>query len=325
MSMIKIGLAGAGGMGIVHYMNYRHIAGVRVAAVAGASEKDAAKAGEWGSPFYRSISEMLDAEEIDIVDICTPTYLHASGILESIAGGAHVITEKPLALASADAKAVYEAADLARVQVYAAHVLQFYKQSEALHDIVKSGEYGKPLDAYFFRLSACPSWAAGGWLFDRAKSGLVPFDLHIHDLDLIVSLFGRPLDFQMTCRGGRDKMYPEHYRFNYRYDGVNVTAEAGWLNANIPFMAGWRVYFENAVVTNTDGVVTAYGACSPPKVFDTEEKVLISTGINVPPTGTYLAELEHFLDCYRRNAPSDRVTRGQVITVLELLEEMTSA
>jgi predicted dehydrogenase len=321
--MIKIGLAGAGGMGAVHYENYRHIGGVRVAAVTGVSEKDAAKAAEWGLPFYWNISEMLTAEEIDIVDICTPTYLHASGIRESIAGGRHVITEKPLALRSADAKAVYEAADLAGVQIYTAHVLQFYRQSEILHDIVKSGEYGKPLDAYFFRLSACPSWAEGGWLFDRNKSGLVPFDLHIHDLDLIVSIFGRPLDFKLTSCGGRDKAYPEHYRFNYRYDGVNVTAEAGWLNASIPFTAGWRVYFENAVLTNSDGVVTAYEAGCPSRVFDTEEKVQISTGINVPPTGTYLAELEHFLDCFRRNAPSDRVTREQVITVLELLEEMT--
>jgi predicted dehydrogenase len=323
--MIKIGLAGAGGMGTVHRENYRHIGGVCVAAVAGASERDAKKALEWGLPFYRSIPEMLDAEEIDIVDICTPTYLHGGGIRESIAGGRSVITEKPMALRSIDARTAYEMADATGVQIYVAHVLQFYRQSEVLRGILKSGEYGRPLDAYFYRLSACPRWAMGSWLFERDKSGLVPFDLHIHDLDLIVSLFGRPIDFKAISCGGRDKDYPELYRFSYRYDGLSVTAEAGWLNADMPFSAGWRVYFENAMVTNSDGVVTAYGAGIPPRVFDTEEKILIPTGINVPPTGTYLAELEHFIGCFRRNAPSDIVTREQVITVLELLERMTSA
>jgi predicted dehydrogenase len=320
--MIKIGLAGAGGMGTVHRASYPHIEGARVAAVAGASGLDAEKAREWGLPFYRGIPEMLEAEEIDIVDICTPSHLHGSGIRESIAGGKSVITEKPMALRSIDAKVAYEMADAAGVQIYVAQVLQFYRQSEALREIVQSGEYGRPLDAYFFRLSACPRWAMGGWLFEREKSGLVPFDLHIHDLDLIVSLFGRPLDFKAASCGGRDKGYPELYRFSYRYDGLSVTAEAGWLNADIPFTAGWRVYFENALVANSDGVVTAYAAGAPPRVFDAEEKTLIPTGINVPPTGTYLAELSHFIDCFRRGEPSDRVPREQVIAVLELLEAM---
>ena len=322
--MIRIGLAGAGGMGTVHYMSYRHIGGAGVTAVAGASEQDEAKAREWGLPFYSSIPDMLKAEKIDIVDICTPTYLHGNAMRESIARGKSVITEKPMALRAIDAKVAYEMADAAGVHIYVAHVLQFYRQSEALRGLVRSGEYGRPLDAYFFRLSACPRWAAGGWLFERDKSGLVPFDMHIHDLDLIVSLFGQPLDFRLTSCGGRDKNYQELYRFSYRYDGLMVTAEAGWLNADIPFTAGWRVYFEDALVTNVDGVVTAYGAGTPPKVLDTEEKIKIPTGINVPPTGTYLAELTHFIDCFGRNEPSRIVPRERVITVLELLERMTS-
>jgi predicted dehydrogenase len=322
--MIKIGLVGAGGMGAVHLENYRHIGGARVAAVVGASERDAAKASEWGLPFYRGVQEMLGAEEIDIVDVCTPTHLHPDAIRAGVAGGRHVITEKPMALESGVAKALFDAADAAGVQIYVAHVLQFYRQSEILRGIMASGEYGRPLDAYFFRLSACPRWAEGGWLFDRSKSGLVPFDLHIHDLDLIVSIFGRPLDFKMTRCVGRDRGYSEHCRFSYRYEGMGVAAEAGWLNADIPFTAGWRVCFEGAVVANDGGAVTAYGPGAPPKAFDTEEATLVRTGINVPPTGTYLAELGHFVDCARKGVPSDRVTRGQVLTVLDLLEAMTA-
>lgn len=320
--MIKIGLAGAGGMGTVHRTSFSYIDDAEVVAVVGASEQDASKAREWGLPMFGSISDMLVSADVDIVDICTPTYLHADGIGEAVSFGKPVITEKPMTLSLRDAKAAYEAAEGAGVWIYVAQVLQFYRQSEILRELVKSGEYGKPLDAYFTRLSACPRWARDGWLFDEKKSGLVPYDLHIHDLDLIVSLFGRPNDFSFTGRGRPGVKYREHYRFTYVYDGFNTVAEAGWLNADIPFTAEWRVYFENAVVTNRDGVVAAYKFGEPPKVFDTDEKIKIPTGINVPPTGTYLSELSHFLECWKKNEPSPRIPKEQVLTVLELLENM---
>mgnify|MGYP002231475856 CR=1 FL=1 len=82
----------------------------------------------------------------------------------------------------------------------------------------------------------------GGWLFDKSKSGLVPFDLHIHDLDVIVSLFGVPDRAECRPCGGPAMDSPELYRWEYRCGGVNVMAEAGWLNASVPFTAVWRVY-----------------------------------------------------------------------------------
>lgn len=321
--MTRIGLVGAGGMGTVHHTSFGYIDDAEVVAVVGTSERDAQRAGEWELPLFGTISEMLSAEDVDLVDVCTPTYLHAEQICEALASGKSVITEKPFTLRSEDAKRAYVTAERSGLQIYVAQVLQFYRESEILHELVKSGEYGRPLDAYFMRLSACPRWAQGGWLFDKSKSGLVPFDLHIHDLDLIVSLFGKPEDFRFTSCGGKDKPYPEHYRFRYHYGDWNVIAEAGWLNADIPFTATWRVYFENAMVVNEGGQVIAYQFDREPRVFDTEEKIKIPTGINVPPTGTYLAELTHFLDCHRKGIPSPRVPKDQVIAVLELLERVT--
>ncbi|MDR2780813.1 MAG: Gfo/Idh/MocA family oxidoreductase [Synergistaceae bacterium] len=320
--MIKIGLVGAGGMGTVHYTSFSYIGEAGVAAVVGTSAQDGARAREWGLPMFRSISDMLASADVDIVDICTPTYLHADGIEEAVSFGKSVITEKPMAMTLKDAQTAYEAAERAGTRIYVAQVLQFYRQSEVLRALVEGGEYGAPLDAYFTRLSACPKWARDGWLFDEKKSGLVPYDLHIHDLDLIVSLFGLPKEFSFTSCGRRSVKYREHYRFNYAYDGFNAAAEAGWLNADIPFTAEWRVYFENAAVTNRDGTVTAYKFGEAPRVFDTGEKIKIPTGINVPPTGTYLSELSHFLECWKKDEPSPRIPKEQVLTVLELLENI---
>ncbi|BDF66465.1 dehydrogenase [Oscillospiraceae bacterium] len=318
--MTRIGIVGAGGMGTVHHSNYAHIPDCEVVAVVGASDKDRENAAAWGLPLYATIAEMAAAEDPDVVDVCTPTFLHKAHASEALNLGKNVILEKPCALTKADAAALFDLAEAKGVHLYVAQVVQFTPEITVLRQVLDSGVYGKPLDAVFERLSACPRWAQGGWLFDKTKSGLVPFDLHIHDLDVIVSLFGKPKTVSYTTCGGADKGYAEQYRFTYGYDGMNVVGEAAWFNADIPFTARWRVYFEDGMLINDGQAVTGYRFGEEPKVFDTEEKVKIPTGINVPPTGWYLTELTHFLDCIRAGVPTPRVTREQVLNVLEILE-----
>ncbi|MFR9223736.1 MAG: Gfo/Idh/MocA family protein [Flavonifractor plautii] len=246
--MINIGIVGAGGMGTVHHSNYRHLDGCAVVGVVDPSPAGRERAAQWGVPCYESITDLVDAGGVDVVDICTPTFLHRDNVMESLSLGKTTIVEKPCALTRADAEAMFALAEEKGVNLYVAQVLQFTREVEVLRKLVREGTYGRPLDAVFQRLSARPEWAQGGWLFDKSKSGLVPFDLHIHDLDVIVSLFGVP--DQAECRpcGGPAMDSPELYRWEYRCGGVNVMAEAGWLNASVPFTAVWRVYFENAMV-----------------------------------------------------------------------------
>lgn len=323
--MIKIALVGTGGMGTVHYHNYAQIDDCQVVALVGVAPQSRECAEKWELPLYKDIRSMAQAEQVDVVDVCTPTFLHKQHVLESLSLGYHTITEKPIALHKQDALEMFALADKKGKQLFVAQVLQFTKEIEILHRLVLSGEYGKPLDAYFERLSACPRWAQDGWLFDKEKSGLLPFDLHIHDLDAIVSLFGSPQSFSFTSCGGKDKTYKEHYRFLYNYKDMNVAAEAAWFNADIPFTARWRVYFENAVVINDGTSVVAYRVDKEPYIFNTEDDIQIPTGINLPPTGMFYRELSHFMNCVRKNIPSERVPRQQVLTVVELLEKITNS
>lgn len=324
MKIMNIGLVGVGGMGSVHYVNYQELQGCNVAAVCGNSQRAKDTAAQWGVPCYPTITEMVQNAAIDIVDICTPTYLHHDMVMEAISCGKDVICEKPIALSLADAREMLDAAKQRGCQLYIAQVLQFTKEIDCLRRVLVSGEYGKPLDAYFERLSACPQWAMDGWLFDVNKSGLLPYDLHIHDLDIIVSLFGRPKSYMFTSCQGADKNYPEQFRVSYNYGDFHVGAEAAWFNADIPWTARWRVYFENGMLINDGTTLTAYQFGKEPKVFDTTDEVTVSTGINVPPCGWYYNELGHFLDCARKRIPSPYVTESQLLTVMELLEEISS-
>ena len=320
---MNILLVGLGGMGNAHYLNYQHIEGVRVAAAVGRSAGDEATAKKWNIPLYATITEACEKEAIDLVDVCTPTHLHKPLVIEALNLKKHTITEKPIALKLADAQAMYDAAQANGVQLYVAQVLQFTREVETLREVIADERYGKPLDGHFERLTACPKWSAGGWLLDKEKSGLLPFDLHIHDLDVIVSMFGKPDDLIFTECRGEGRAYAEHYRFLYVYrSGLNVCAEASWFNAAIPFTARWRVYFERGMlICDADGV-TGYDADGGVTKFDVEDPVKVDCGINLGESGWFLRELTHLTDCAKKGEPSPLVPKERILDVLSLLEQI---
>ena len=320
---MNILLVGLGGMGVCHYNNYQMIEGAHVAACVDKSENSRKTAASWGVPLYETITEACAKEAIDVVDVCTPTFMHKPLVLEALSQKKHTICEKPIALSLKDAKEMYDAAEENGVQLYVAQVLQFTREVEVLREVVRGGCYGKPLDGCFERLTACPKWTQGGWLFDKEKSGLLPFDLHIHDLDLIVSMFGKPDDVIFTECAGEGKAYSEQYRFLYVWhNGMNVCAEAAWFNAAIPFTARWRVYFERGMLICDASGVTGYAADGEVTKFDTVEDVVVDCGINLGTTGWFYRELTHLLDCAKKGEPSPFVPRQQILDVLEIIEKV---
>lgn len=320
--MVKAAVVGIGGMGGVHISNMQKIDFVKIEALCDLSPAAKQKADELGVPLYNDITTMLDTQNIDVVCICTPTFLHAEQIRTVLEKGAHVISEKPLALSKQEAKELLALAKGKNLMLFVAHVIRFWNEYAILRDIIKDKRYGNVLDAQFLRLSACPKWVKGGWLFDKHKSGLIPFDLHIHDLDYIISLFGKPKSFSFTSTGNKDKDYKEHYRFRYDYDELTVSAEAAWFNADIPFTMTFRVYFETAVVEYDGDKLMVYSFDFEPQQLNTKEEISIETGINVPATGAYYNELVHFLTCVDTGVDSDMFKDEEIIAVIDILEQI---
>ena len=82
---MRIALVGAGGMGTCHYMNYRHIEGAQVVALVGRGERDRAHAGAVGLAAVYMRGRGESPEQIDLFDVCVPTYLHKAIVLEALA------------------------------------------------------------------------------------------------------------------------------------------------------------------------------------------------------------------------------------------------
>ncbi len=97
---VTVGIVGSGYAAYLHLNAYRKVSGVpvKIKAIADVIEEKARKmAQDYGIEYALSdYRKILDDEGIDVIDICTPPFLHARMINEAIRAGKHVICEKPL-------------------------------------------------------------------------------------------------------------------------------------------------------------------------------------------------------------------------------------
>lgn len=178
MTPLRVGLIGAGLMGRTHARAWTQRPGTLTAVL---TPDDRART--FAEAFRLTACDSLPAllDQVDIVDICTPTPTHAEYAVAAAHAGRHVICEKPVALTLTEADTMIRAAQDGGVRLFIAHVLRFFPQYAAAHAHVQSGAVGQPRALRLSRVSAPP--APGSWLLDEAQSGGVPVDLMIHDLD----------------------------------------------------------------------------------------------------------------------------------------------
>lgn len=319
--MLKAVLVGVGGMGSVHFNAYKNMKNINLAAVCDV-RMDMLKEKTAGMDIklYSDFNEMIKAEKPDIVDICTPTYMHKDMSIAAMESGANVLCEKPMALSAEDCKEVIETAKKTGKLFMAAHVVRFMNAYIYLRNIIKSGKYGKLLRLDMKRVSAIPNWSWENWMLDREKSGHVVVDLMIHDIDFVQDVFGLPQDIKGVYYNMKNMT--NYASFDYIYDGFTVSAETGWYNPDVPFAAGYFALFENGFVELKDALYD----CGEKVDFD-NIKTTGETGINISDVDGYDAEIAYFADCVRSGKAPDMVTpessAASVELALKTIEKMT--
>ncbi|GHU01473.1 oxidoreductase [Spirochaetia bacterium] len=110
METVRFGIIGCGGISPWHANAVKVHPNARLAAV---SDLDAARAEafarQFDVPLHTTADAILESPDIDAVCICTPSGMHASLALRALAGGKHVVVEKPLAITPESLDEVLEA------------------------------------------------------------------------------------------------------------------------------------------------------------------------------------------------------------------------
>lgn len=315
--MLKVGMIGMGGISQSHRKAWAQIPEAQLVAVCDIRPEKAEAAGAaTGANVYTDFDAMLAAEALDILDICLPTYLHAEHAVRALERGIHVVTEKPVSLDRADVARIYGAARANDRRFMVAQVLRFWREYAALKDAIDTGKYGRLLSGSMSRLGNTPGWSWDNWMRDPERSGLVPYDLHIHDLDFLVYALGRPLN--TVCHRARGENQ-DYFSVVYEYPGCFINAEAAWYDCDYPFQASYRFQFERALMEYRGGVLTIHLPGGGTEALP-EEAAAGENGINLPSTNAYYNELRYFTDCVLAGAPCDRVRQEELEAVLDIID-----
>lgn len=313
--MVRVGMVGLGFMGQQHFNIYDGMEGAEVVAVCDKiAERVAPQAPSIGGNIgeateldlsaqarYQCFDEMLKAGGFDVVDICTPTPLHAEMTVNALAAGYHVICEKPMARTLAECDAMIAAAEEAGKFLFIAQCIRFWPEYEVLARMIAAGELGEIKWARFVRQSPPPGWAAEGWLMDPAQSGGALLDLHIHDVDFILSVFGAPNAVFARGMNIISSGAPvDHVETSYLYKDMLCSALGGWVFPDsFPFEMGFQVLGTRGLLefsAGKDPALRCYPREGEPYTPD-----------YVPGTG-YQNELAYFVDCIEAGKAPERVT-----------------
>lgn len=329
MGPMKIGVLGLGFMGSTHLQALARIPNAALAAVMDLDEVRlsgdlSSVHGNLGGPGlrmdfstirkYNSVEAILADPDIEAIDVCLPTFLHAAVTIQALRAGKHVLCEKPMALNGRDADAMLAEADRAGRVLMVAQVLRFFPAYLELSRLVKSGELGQVRSALFRRRTAVPAW--GPWEMDKSKSGGGIFDLLIHDVDQSLHLFGAPEAISSTgheaMADGIDTISSE---FHYPSIG-QVTITGGWFHrGEYPFSMEFTVIGDRGVIEyNSAGrPVTVYWADGRKEPLDPEEK------------DGYQAEIEYFLECCRQRRRPEECPPEESSLAVKLTKLMVDA
>ena len=189
MRKVRIGIIGCGGIANNKHMPaLRKIPEVEMVAFCDIVEERAVKAAaDYGTPdakVYTDYKELLKDESIEVVHVLTPNRDHSYITVDALEAGKHVMCEKPMAINTAEAQKMVDAAKRTGKKLTIGYQSRFRPDSMYLKQACENGELGEIYyaRAQAIRRRAVPTW---GVFLDAEKQGGGPLiDIGTHAMDL---------------------------------------------------------------------------------------------------------------------------------------------
>ena len=194
--MVKIGIVGAGKICQGPHMGaYDKINNAEIVAICDIDENklNNLKNRYPNAHYYTDYKEMIENEELDAVDICTPNNYHSIVAIYALNKGLNVICEKPDAINASEAEKMKEAAEKSGKTLMVIRNNRYRPSTKYLKKYIADGKMGEIYAGRcgWIRRRGIPGW--GGWFTDKEQSGGGPLiDLGVHIIDLAMYLMGNP-------------------------------------------------------------------------------------------------------------------------------------
>jgi len=278
-NVLRVVIAGAGAMARKHAQAYRQLPGAEVTAVCNRDEARArAFCKEFSVPAsYRDVAQAIAREVPDIVSVCVPTALHPEISRYAMEHGAHVVTEKPIALTVEEAEQMIAASQAHGKKLTVIFNRRFNTVWNELGRRI--GSVGSPV---IYNTQEIRSIRPKPAMHSASANGGPVIDCCVHDFDMLISLWGMPRSvFASGTVFARGKSALSHIN-DFAVDTAHIDVE---------FDGGNRAY-----------LLYAWGFPQGPEYWQYRE-FMGPDGI-VRLLGEFGEEVEH----YRKDGVRERVT-----------------
>ncbi|MBR2019855.1 MAG: Gfo/Idh/MocA family oxidoreductase [Clostridia bacterium] len=187
--LVRVGIIGCGGIANSKHMpSLKKVKDCEMVAFCDVIPERAEKAAkQFGTPeakVYVDYKELLKDASIDVVHVCTPNRYHSPITVDALEAGKHVMCEKPMAINSAEAKKMLDAAERTGKLLSVGYQSRFRPDALYLKQEAEDGVFG---DIYYakataIRRRAVPTW--GVFLNEYEQGGGPLIDIGTHALDL---------------------------------------------------------------------------------------------------------------------------------------------
>ena len=192
--MLRIGLLGAGMIGNVHVDGFLSM-NSKIAKFTAVCDTDSAKLNDFAQKHnlrpFSDLDAMLADPDIDVVDLCLPSYMHEEFAIKVLRAKKHLLIEKPIAFTLEAAANIFNAARENGVRIMVAQVIRFWPEYVKIKEIYDSGDLGNIITIYAARLGQMVTWV--DWYKDPEKSGETLLNFTQHDIDFLHYMLGAPI------------------------------------------------------------------------------------------------------------------------------------
>ncbi len=193
---LRIGIVGVGAIAqVAHIPIWKKIDDVEIGAVCDTNKNKAQwVADKFGIPkIYDDPTDLFAAEDVDAIDICTPTHSHLELVTGALSAGKHVLVEKPMARNHEESVKMAQCAAKYGKQLMVAMNVRYRRDAMVLKKFTQNGELGDIFYGKTGWLRRRGSLVSKSWFAKHEMSGGGVFmDLGIQMLDVGLWLMGEP-------------------------------------------------------------------------------------------------------------------------------------
>jgi scyllo-inositol 2-dehydrogenase (NADP+) len=332
---IKVGVIGYGGafnMGRIHLQDMQK-AGMTPRAVA---EPDAARLAVAAQEFpgiqtFASVDAMLAQSDVNLVVLITPHNTHAPLALQCLRAGRHVVSEKPLAITTAECDAMIAAARRADVMVSTFHNRHWDGSIVKAVEVLRSGAIGElvRIEAHMGQWGKPGDW----WRSSKSISGGILYDWGVHLLEYMLQLvdsdivevtgFARRGHWAAQSKWGPDTIEDEGFavvRFQSGVwgtlcvTGIDATPKRGMVEVTGTQGTFWWDYDNHEITVRAGEATTVTKGRNPPAQWEkyyANVAAHLTRGVPLVITPEWSRRPIHILDLADRSARAGRTLKAK--------------